>query len=94
MPRTINQYVFYSFKDHDPIIDHMRTIFADEKVSYTDVHERSGVSVGTFHNWFNGKTKRPQYATVMAAARSLGYDMVLTKHDKVLKFKRNIHRAA
>jgi DNA-binding phage protein len=94
MPRTISQYLSYSFVDKDPIIDRMRTIVADENVSYTDVHEKSGVSTNTLYQWFDGKTKRPQFATIMAVARGLGYDLTLTKQGKVLKFKRNIRRVA
>jgi hypothetical protein len=32
----------------------------------------SGVSATTLHNWFDGKTRRPQFATVLAAARGIG----------------------
>jgi transcriptional regulator with XRE-family HTH domain len=76
------------------VIDRMRTLLADENVSYEDVHVKSGVSKNTLYQWFDGKTRRPQYATVMAVARSLGYDMVLTKTNRVLKFKRNIRAKA
>lgn len=96
MPRTISQYLSYSFVDKDPIIDSMRTILDAENATYAAVHEKSGVSTNTLYQWFDGKTKRPQYATVMAVARSLGYDMVLTKRGtgKVIKFKRNIRSKA
>lgn len=77
--RTAITYKSYSFVDKDPIIDRMRTIVDDESDSYKDVHLRSGVSTSTLHNWFKGGTKRPQFATIMAVARSLGYDMNLTK---------------
>lgn len=89
-------YISYSFRstEKDPVIDRMRTLLADENVSYEDVHVKSGVSKNTLYQWFDGKTRRPQYATVMAVARSLGYDMVLTKTNKVLKFKRNIRAKA
>lgn len=75
-------YKSYSFVDKDPIIDRIRTIVADEGESYADIHEMSGVSTSTLYAWFDGDTKRPQYATVMAVARSLGYDMTLTKIKK------------
>jgi transcriptional regulator with XRE-family HTH domain len=89
-----HQYVSYAFKEKDPVIDRMRTLLADENVSYEDVHVKSGVSKNTLYQWFDGKTRRPQYATVMAVARSLGYDMVLTKTNRVIKFKRNIRAKA
>jgi DNA-binding phage protein len=92
MPRTVSQYLSYAFIDKDPVIDHVRSILDREKATYADVHAKSGVSTNTLYQWFDGKTKRPQYATVMAVARSLGYDMVLTKvgTGKVIKFRRNI----
>lgn len=86
--RTIISYKTYSFKEKDPCIDALRTIIADEKASYTEIHERSGVSANTLWNWFHGTTKRPQYATVMAVARSLGYDYKLVKSGKVIAFKK------
>ena len=84
-------YRSYSFKDKDPIIDRLRTVINDEKVSYKEIEERSGVKVGTLRGWFDGATKRPQFATTMAVARSLGYDLSLvkseTKSARVLIFK-------
>jgi DNA-binding phage protein len=77
--RTFATYKSYSFKDKDPVIDQLRTILADEGESYADVSLMSGVSTATLYNWFSGATKRPQFATVMAVTRSLGYDMQITK---------------
>jgi transcriptional regulator with XRE-family HTH domain len=95
MPRTINQYLSYSFVDKDPIIDRMRTLIADEGVTYDDVHIKSGVAVSTLHNWFLGKTRRPQFATIMAVARGLGYDLTLTRRGEIIKFKpKRIKRVA
>ena len=79
--RTINMYKSYSFKDKDPVIDRLRTIIQDEGVSYTEIEAMSGVTATTMWNWFTGPTKRPQFATVMAVARSLGYDMQIVKSD-------------
>jgi transcriptional regulator with XRE-family HTH domain len=79
--RTINAYKSYSFKDKDPVIDRLRTIIQDESVSYAEIHAMSGVTQTTLWNWFSGSTKRPQFATVMAVARSLGYDMQIVKAD-------------
>ena len=76
---SVTLYKTYLFKDKDPVIDRLRTIINDEKVSYEDVHAKSGVSVATMRGWFGGKTRRPQHATIMAVARSLGYDYKLVK---------------
>jgi transcriptional regulator with XRE-family HTH domain len=90
MSRTLKLYKSYSFRDKDPIIDTMRTMIADEKVSYAEVSEQSGVSHTTLHNWFKGTTKRPQYATVMAVAQSLGYRVEWVNSSKVVKLRRKV----
>jgi DNA-binding phage protein len=70
---SLKLYKSYNFVDKDPVIDRMRTILKKEGQSYKEIHENSGVSVTTMYNWFDGKTRRPQYATVMAVVRALGY---------------------
>jgi transcriptional regulator with XRE-family HTH domain len=74
-------YKSYSFRDKDPVIDKLRTIISDEGKSYTEIAVNSGVSRTTLRQWFHGKTQRPQHATVMAVARSMGYDMDFVKRD-------------
>ena len=68
-------YKSYSFRDKDPVIDRIRTIFEDQHVKYKTMEEESGVNAGTLYNWFRGPTKRPQFATIMAVVRALGYDV-------------------
>ena len=82
MARTLQLYRSYSFREKDPIIDHMRTIIEVEGVSYKKVTEQSGVSSTCLHGWFRGQTKRPQFCTIMAVARSLGYDLELRPQSK------------
>ena len=77
--RTPIRYTSYNFVDKDPIIDRLRTLIARDGWTYPQIHERSGVTVQTLYNWFSGPTRRPQYATVMAVVRALGYRMVITK---------------
>jgi DNA-binding phage protein len=77
--RSMVTYKSYSFVDKDPIIDQCRTIVEDEGETYLKIHEMSGVSTSTLYNWFRGETKRPQFASIMAVVRSLGYDMQLTR---------------
>jgi transcriptional regulator with XRE-family HTH domain len=72
-------YRTYSFKTKDPIIDRLRTIKKDEKYTDAEISERSGVSTTTLYNWFQGATRRPQHATIMAVARCMGYDYELVK---------------
>ena len=82
MTRGLRLYKSYSFKDKDPIIDRLRTLIEDEKITYADLSDQSGVSEGTLYQWFNGKTLRPQFATVMAVARSMGYDLQVIKQAR------------
>lgn len=86
--RTLITYRTYSFKEKDPIIDQLKTILADEKLSYQRVHELTGVSVSTLYGWFYGSTKRPQHATAMAVVRGAGWDYKLVRVGKVLQLKR------
>ena len=72
-------YRSYVFKDKDPAIDKIRTIVQDEGVSEAQLHVLSNVSLTTFAAWFRGDTKRPQHATLAAAASALGYDWTLQK---------------
>jgi hypothetical protein len=79
-------YVLYSayiFKDKDPAIDAIRTVMQDHfgrrnltSEDYAEVHEQGGPTAGCVKSWFEGKTKRPQNATLEAAGRALGYHRV------------------
>lgn len=75
--RTLGVYRSYNFTDFDPVIDKVRTIVQDANTTYKKIHEDSGVSRTTMSNWFNGKTRRPQFATVNAVARALGQEFRL-----------------
>ena len=78
---AIRIYKTYSFKDKDPVIDSVRTATQDEakrqgkgvRLIITQACERSGVAIGTIYGWLEGVTRRPQYATVEAFMRGLGY---------------------
>jgi transcriptional regulator with XRE-family HTH domain len=72
----IHVYNTYRFKDKDPVIDEMRTMQEDSGMSYEDISVKSGVSKSTQYNWFHGKTRRPQSATVEAFGRALGFKRV------------------
>ena len=77
MPRGfLRLYRTYNFIDKNPVIDKTRTIIQDEGLikRLGIVHELSGVSVTTLSNWFNGKTRSPQHATIVAVTSSLGYE--------------------
>ena len=65
-------YKSYNFADKDPIIDSVRTVFQDAHVTKQWVEDESGVTSATLHAWFEGKTRRPQAATINAVLRALG----------------------
>lgn len=71
----IKIYRNYEFIDKDPVIEQIKGMVEKERLLKKPgiVHELSGVSRQTIHNWFYGETRRPQYATIMAVASSLGY---------------------
>jgi hypothetical protein len=77
--RTLITYRSYNFIDKDPVIDRVKTILNDEGVTHADIHRMSGVNPGTLTNWFKGPTKRPQYASIAAVVRSVGYDFQLVR---------------
>lgn len=68
-------YHSYNFVDKDPEIDRLRTEIQRQRIAYKVVAERSGVSLACLLGWFNGKTRRPQHATVMAVWGALGYSL-------------------
>lgn len=78
-------YKSYNFRNKDPVIDILRTAIKDGGHEWSDISDDSGVSVQTLYNWFNGGVRRPQFATVQAVARSIGYDLMLVKSNRQLK---------
>lgn len=72
-------YKSYNFKDKDPIIDTMRTIVQNSGVTYRDIQDASGVSTSCLWGWFNGATRRPSHAAIVAVAHSLGYQITITR---------------
>jgi hypothetical protein len=69
---VLRTYRSYNFRDKDPIIDVLRTARSDAGLSINDAHVSSDVSEATIRNWEMGRTRRPQFATVVAVARVYG----------------------
>ncbi len=79
-------YQAYVFRDKDPAIDEFRTVaqdyFGKRNLAYDDykvVEEQGGPTWGCVKAWFEGKTRRPQNATLEAAGRAIGYERVWRK---------------
>lgn len=66
------KYKAYPFVDKDPIIDVLRTLKRDAAMKDSQIAAKGGPTAGTLRNWFGGKTRRPQFATVAAAAVAMG----------------------
>ena len=69
-------YPTYSFTGKDPVIADLKALAGESGMTNVDISKQSAVSAGTLGNWFNGPTRRPQYATVMAVYRALGVTLV------------------
>ena len=69
---TVHFLRTYKFRknEQDPVIDRIRTCMQDTGYDVARVAKESGVSYGAIHNWIEGVTMRPQYATACAAIRS------------------------
>jgi hypothetical protein len=65
-------YKTYMFKTKDPVIDQLRTMKKDMKLTDQAIHDASNVSTSTLNNWFKGITRRPQNATIEAVGRAMG----------------------
>lgn len=82
-------YKSYNFRDKDPIIDEIRTIYQDSGFTYRQINEASGVTTSTLTNWFSGSTMRPQAATVNAVLRAMGYKLGIVPNEAaVAKIRR------
>lgn len=75
------KYRSYLFVDQDPIIDALRGPVSSSKLSYGKIAQEGGPSPTTLYNWFNGTTKRPQFATVAATVRTLGKSGIKFAHN-------------
>jgi len=90
--KGLRLYRSYNFRDKDPVIDRIRTIVQDEGLKYKDIERLSSVKAQTLTNWFEGETKRPQYATIAAVTSALGYKTDFVK-AKEINYEREIAKA-
>lgn len=78
-------YKAYLFKEKDPSIDQLRTMIEDSTQArinakaLAEVEKGGGPKVGTMRQWFFGKTKRPNNATIEAAGRAIGWERKWSK---------------
>jgi hypothetical protein len=74
-------YKTYLFRDKDPNIDKLRTIVQQSGLSRQEIHELSGVAVGTMKGWFDGKTLRPRFCGMQAVGRACGKTLDWVDYD-------------
>lgn len=75
-------YKSYLFVDKDPIIDQMRTAWQDAgSPKFTHIERDGGPTATCINNWFNGDTRRPQFASVAAFFRAIGVDLFTIKAE-------------
>jgi DNA-binding phage protein len=74
---TFRPYKSYNFIDKDPVLDIVRTIVDDSHMKLKRVADSSGVAPTTLYNWFKGKTRRPQFATIAAVSRACGKEVTV-----------------
>lgn len=80
---SVKRYRAYSFSvdEQDPIIPTLRRLVGNHR--YSHVAKETGVSVQTLYNWFDKRTtRRPQFTTVMAVVRGMGYNMKIVRRRK------------
>lgn len=88
-------YRTYLFTDKDPIIDEMRTAFQTSGKSIGEISRDSGLAESTIRNWFYGETERPQFASIQAFMRAVGFTMqAVTLHGASMATDKELKQAA
>lgn len=72
----LSQYRHYVFVDKDPAIDFARTAVEDSGKSYTQISRDSRISPTTLHNWFKGRTRKPQFCTISEVLLTCGVSQI------------------
>lgn len=83
---ALKLYKTYMFRGQDPVIGELRDIFVDKygnqyKKELSGIDKAGGPSRTAMDNWFSGKTRRPQNASIEAAGRALGMKRVWVKDN-------------
>jgi hypothetical protein len=74
--RTLRVYASYNFIDKDPCIDWVHAQMDKSGMTPNKIEAKGGPTSTTVYNWIHGKTKRPQFCTVAAAALACGVAVV------------------
>lgn len=66
-------YKAYVFTGQDPVVAEIAALAKGSGTNAADIAAAGGPTAQTVRNWLNGKTKRPQNATIEAAGRAMGF---------------------
>lgn len=73
MARGFLKYKAYPFTEKDPVLSVLWAIKRNKGIKDAEIHANGGPALGTMKNWWpDGKTRRPQFATVAACAVAMG----------------------
>jgi len=78
MANGYKKLTYYVVHNQDPMIGVLHTIKKSGKVKDSEIRKSSGenIATSTMGNWWKGKTKRPQLATIATCALSLGLQSI------------------
>jgi hypothetical protein len=76
---TMRIYKAYFFRGADPAIAEVKSFVGGRTMK--SIEKDGGPASSTMSNWFKGKTKRPQNATLEAAGRALGMKRVWVSNN-------------
>lgn len=68
---SFKKYVFLP-TEKDPAVEYLRSPFEANTETVNAFAVRAGLSHGTVSNIFYGKTRKPQFATMVRIARAIG----------------------
>ena len=83
------RYKSYNWVNKDPIIDAFRTLRQDTGFSFGEITNEGGPASTTMRNWEHGITKRPQFCTIWAAARTMRARGIIASSDGYPHFFRS-----
>lgn len=74
-------YKTYEFRGQDPVVREVLALVTHSGMTKAELARQTNVASSTVAGWRKGKTKRPQFATLQAVARSCGSTFRLTRHS-------------
>lgn len=84
----------YNSIERDPEIDRVAKVWHGEKIAKeTDLAMLAGVAGNTVHNLFNGKTRRPQHATLAKVFGAMGFRYELERQGTAPDYEAEIPKA-